>query len=108
MSIDLDNLFQQVINSNDQLQDKTASMQPTTSCDFDDLKSKQFDEIFSFQGNNNVSTFADELSATSEKTEGNSTRNPLDWSLDTNLYDAKIENIKNQLTSDIQGKYLGL
>ena len=107
MSIDLDNLFQQVINSNDQLQDKTVEM-PTTSCGFDDLKSKQFDEIFSFQGNNSVSTFADELSTTSGKTIGNSTRNPLDWSLDTNLYDAKIENIKNQLTSDIQGKYLGL
>ena len=103
MNIDLDNLFQQVINSNDTSQDKTLPLQPSTSCDFDDIKSKQFDEIFSFQGKN--SSNIGEINSINEKAESNGTKMPWDWSLDSNLYDAKIENIKNQLTSDIQGKY---
>ena len=98
MSIDLDNLFQQVINSNDTSHDKTLPMQSTTSCDFDDLKSKQFDEIFSFQGKG-----SNELDSINEK--AGASQIPIDWSLDSILYDEKIENIKNQLTSDIQGKY---
>ena len=99
MNIDLDNLFQQVINSNDTLQDKTLPLQPSSSCDFDDIKSKQFDEIFSFQGKSS-SKIVD------EQAESNGNQLPFDWSFNSNQYDAKIENIKNQLTSDIQGKYI--
>ena len=99
MNIDLDNLFQQVINSNDTSQDKTLPLQPSSSCDFDDIKSKQFDEIFSFQGKSS-SKIGDEQA----KSIGNQL--PFDWSLNSNQYEAKIENIKNQLTSDIQGKYI--
>ena len=103
MNIDLDNLFQQVINSNDTSQDKTLPLQPSTSCDFDDIKSKQFDEIFSFQGKS--SSNIGEINTINEKAESTGNQMLFDWPLDSNLYDAKIENIKNQLTSDIQGKY---
>ena len=99
MNIDLDNLFQQVINSNDTSQDKTLPLQPSSSCDFDDIKSKQFDEIFSFQGKSS-SKIGD------EQAESIGNQLPFDWSLNSNQYEAKIENIKNQLTSDIQGKYI--
>ena len=99
MNIDLDNLFQQVINSNDTSQDKTLPLLPSSSCDFDDIKSKQFDEIFSFQGKSN-SKICD------EQAESIGNQLPFDWSFNSNQYEAKIENIKNQLTSDIQGKYI--
>ena len=103
MNIDLDNLFQQVINSNDTSQYKTIPMQPSSSCDFDDIKCKQFDEIFSFQGKS--SSNIGEINTINEKAESSGNQMLFDWPLDSNLYDAKIENIKNQLTSDIQGKY---
>ena len=104
MNIDLDNLFQQVINSNDTSHDKTLPLEPSSSCDFDDVKSKQFDEIFSFQGKSSSSI--GEINSTNGKAESNSKQMLFDWPLDSSLYDSKIENIKNQLTSDIQGKYI--
>ena len=104
MNIDLDNLFQQVINSNDTSHDKTLPLEPSSSCDFDDVKSKQFDEIFSFQGK--TSSSIGEISSTNDKAESNAKQMLFDWPLDSSLYDSKIVNIKNQLTSDIQGKYI--